>query len=127
MIYLSIPYRNHEYLAFQVSCAVAARLVKKGEAVFSPIIQSHTISNNVIGLDRSDCDFWMERDLQILEKCDKLYVIMLSGWNEDRRVKTEIQTAMEHKKQIMSLDPLDFVPIQKIEEWREEGKMYPWR
>jgi hypothetical protein len=96
--YIACPYSHSDPLVRQMRFTqvsrVAARLMLKGEVVFSPISHSHPIEQ--YGMDEPQgYDFWMDQDLPILRKCSKLYVMMLPGWSQSKGVAKEIDTAIE--------------------------------
>lgn len=71
----------------------AVKLMKRGYSVICP----HKNTENLGGIfsRNLDKDFqkWMERDLEILSRCDKVY--MLKGWRSSRGAKIEYQKAKE--------------------------------
>jgi len=85
MIYLSVPYSGMEELSFEVSCLMAAFLMKTGAVVLSPIIQGHVLASKY----DMPCDheFWLKHDLEMLKKCDEMYVIALPGWSSPSESK----------------------------------------
>lgn len=91
MIYLSVPYSGMEELSFEVSCLMAAFLMKTGAVVLSPIIQGHVLASKY----DMPCDheFWLKHDLEMLKKCDEMYVIALPGWEQSVGVQREIEEA----------------------------------
>lgn len=91
MIYLSVPYSGMEELSFEVSCLMTAFLMKTGATVFSPIVHSHVlVSKYDMPLDH---EFWLKHDLEVLKKCDEMYVIALPGWEKSVGVQREIEEA----------------------------------
>ena len=79
MIYLAIPYSGMEELSFKISCMVTAFLMKAGKTVYSPVVNGHILATKYdLSADR---EFWLKHDLDILCRCDELYVITLDGWD----------------------------------------------
>jgi len=80
-----------EELSFEVSCLMAAFLMKTGATVLSPIIQGHVLASKY----DMPCDheFWLKHDLEMLKKCDEMYVIDLPGWEQSVGVQREIEEA----------------------------------
>jgi Domain of unknown function (DUF1937) len=109
MIYLASPYSvgpkgaygaentgtaspNIRTRRFKAACRKAAELMAKGEVVFSPIAHSHSIElygdpNLTTG------DFWLNQDLDILSKCEKLVVYTMPGWERSRGIAKEVAFA----------------------------------
>jgi len=106
MIYLASPYSHPDSLIrerrHQAVCHAAARLIRNGQVVFSPVAHSHAIA--LCGV-RSDWEFWERQDRLFLQACDELVVLMLTGWRESTGVQAEIQIAEELGKPVRYLDP----------------------
>jgi len=99
LIYLAIPYSHSDFemrrLRFRLANEMAAKLLKEGLNVFSPISHSHPIS---LYMDNSnDSDFWCEHSLSFLSFCDELFVYCLLGWEESKGVAKEIEFAKNNK------------------------------
>lgn len=96
-VYLASPYTPHAGESIEqrvdAACKWAARLMERGEAVFSPIAHSHAIAEHLMPTRRFDHDFWLTQDLAVLKHCQKLYVLMLPGWERSRGVAAEIACA----------------------------------
>lgn len=108
MIYLASPYSvgkegaygaantgtaspNIRTRRFKAACRKSAELMAQGEVVFSPIAHSHSIE--LFGDGESTGDFWLNQDLAILKRCDKLVVYRLEGWERSRGIKKEVDFA----------------------------------
>jgi hypothetical protein len=73
-------------------CKKAAELMEKGELIFCPISHSHPIE--VHGMTEiKNGDWWLRQDFAILEKCSKLYVYCMPGWDKSYGIKREIEFA----------------------------------
>ena len=97
--YLALPYtgsygpdcpRYRLEFSFQMANAVAARLMEGGEVVFSPISHSHPIGNFMVTYEK-DHDFWMAQNEQIMNFCNRIYVVRIDGWRKSRGVRWEIE------------------------------------
>lgn len=93
MIYLASPY-SHEDPAvrehrFRVVCRVAARLMRHGHLIFSPIAHSHCIAE--AGGLPTGWTFWEEYDRRMMRACDEVWVVMMEGWDRSQGVKAEIE------------------------------------
>jgi len=93
VIYLAAPYSGMEQLSFEVSCMVAAFLMKTGKIVYSPVVYGHTLASKY-DLP-TDNEFWLTQDLDLLCRCDELYVITLEGWDKSSGVADEINEAQK--------------------------------
>lgn len=65
--------------------------MEEGYEVFSPIAHSHSIE--ILDGRFRPGDFWLKQDFAILKKCDKMFVLMLEGWEKSYGVKEEIKYA----------------------------------
>ncbi|TWU03050.1 Nucleoside 2-deoxyribosyltransferase [Symmachiella macrocystis] len=105
MIYLASPYSHPDAIIrerrFRAACRVAARLIRSGEVVFSPVAHGHAIS--LYGVP-TDWSFWEAHDRRFLELCDEVVVLMLAGWLASVGVAAEIETAKEQNKPVRYLD-----------------------
>ena len=107
MIYLAIPYSGMEELSFKISCMVTAFLMKTGKTVYSPIVHGHILATKYdLPADR---EFWLKHDLDILCRCDELYVVTLDGWDESFGVSAEIEEALSMGMPVTFIDPAPFL------------------
>jgi len=106
MIYLASPYSHPDAAVretrFRDACRAAAKLMRLGHVVFSPIAHGHCICEH--GLP-TDWRFWEPFDRSQLERCDEVVVLMLDGWRESVGVQAEIQIADEVGKPVRYLAP----------------------
>jgi hypothetical protein len=72
-IYLATAYTGHEEKSFATANIVAAKLIKEGHFVFSPISMSHPIAGT--GLMKGCWDEWKDLDLEFIRWCDEVAVI----------------------------------------------------
>ena len=96
-VYLASPYTHSkpEVLAERCEAAqkAAARLMRAGVTVFSPIAHSHGIAGFLPEELRRDNEFWLRQDLPLLARCDELWVLCLPGWEDSLGVQEEIAFA----------------------------------
>jgi nucleoside 2-deoxyribosyltransferase len=106
MIYLASPYSHSDPAVreqrFRAVCQAAARLMRNGEIVFSPIAHGHPIALH--GLP-NDWRFWEWHDREQLLRCDELVVLTIDGWRESEGVQAEIRIAAELGKPVRYLEP----------------------
>lgn len=97
LAYLAVPYSDpspavREMRFIEVN-RVAAKLMREGVHLFSPISHCHQIiKDNDLP---QGWEFWERYDRAILACCHKLYVLMLDGWQESVGVSAEIKIAEE--------------------------------
>lgn len=99
--YLACPYQHEDSsikaLRLDIVTEVAALLHSKGLYVFSPLTHNHPLIQKGI---TQTWDTWRLFDLGILERCDKLLVLSLPGWDISRGVQAEIDHAKDLKMPI---------------------------
>jgi hypothetical protein len=97
MIYLASPYSHPDpkmrELRFVNACEMAGAILRSGRMVFSPIAHSHPIvTHSMVEMDGS-FDAWVEWDRWFIERCDELWVLTLTGWQQSVGVQAECDIA----------------------------------
>ncbi len=76
LIYLASPYSHPDpavmHARYEEVCQIAARLMKQGLFVFSPIAHSHGIFQHAG--HQTDFEYWREYDEMMIDKCDEIWV-----------------------------------------------------
>jgi hypothetical protein len=109
LIYLASPYsvggagKNLRTRRFKQACRKAAELMQQGYVVFCPIAHSHPIEVHGMPVVEGH-DFWLKQDFGVLEKCSKLVVYKMKGWDKSFGIGREIEFAKEHGIPIEYLD-----------------------
>lgn len=107
LVYLATPYSHIDPAIreqrFHAVNAVAAKLMRDGLHVFSPISHTHPIAE--AGDLPKGWDFWEAYDRTLLRACGKIIVLMLDGWRESKGVTAEIAIARELGLAVEFLDP----------------------
>ena len=97
MIYLASPYSHADPAVlearFQIVCRQAARLMREGHHIFSPIAHTHPIA--LAGGLPLGWDFWEKYDRDMLNGCEAVWVLQLDGWETSKGVAAEIRIANE--------------------------------
>ncbi len=104
LIYLASPYSKYaegREAAFRAVCKVAARLIKNGIAVYSPIAHTHPIAEHG-DIDPNDHDLWLPLDIVMAKHCTGLMVVRMQGWEESYGVAQEITWFKREK----GIDPI---------------------
>ena len=107
MIYLASNYTKHPLgieRAFNLVCVEAARLMRAGHAVFSPIAHAHPIAEHG-GLDPLDHEMWMVQCRAMLPRMDRLVVLMLDGWERSVGIAEEIELMEAMGKPVSFMQP----------------------
>jgi hypothetical protein len=101
MTYLASPYSHPDAqireARFQAVCQAAAKLMREGRHVFSPIAHSHPIA--AYGLP-TDWSYWEASARRHIKQCDELLVLMLDGWEHSIGVQAEIEIAKTLSKTV---------------------------
>ena len=97
LVYLAVPYSHPDPVIrewrFNEVNKLAAKLMKEGIIIFSPISHCHSIA---IGYTLStDWKFWKNYDIAYLSCSKKLLVYKLDGWETSIGVTSEIKIANE--------------------------------
>lgn len=107
LIYLAVPYSHSDprirEQRFRAVNAVAAKLMRNGLHVFSPISHTHPIAE--AGNLPTGWDFWEDYDRTLLRTCSKIVVLMLDGWRESTGVTAEIAIAKELGLAVEFIEP----------------------
>jgi len=97
LIYLAVPYTHADpmvraHRASIVSVA-AAKLMKAGHNVFSPISMGVKIAE--AGDVPTTWEYWERFNRRMMRCCTMLYVVTVHGWKESKGVQAEIKYAHE--------------------------------
>jgi hypothetical protein len=106
--YLATPYTNYEAgieAAFRDAAVLASRLLRAGYRVYSPIVHTHPLAIHG-GLDPLDHSIWLPFDEAMMERCDRLIVAHMKGWQASRGIAHEIEFFERAGKPIWDLDPV---------------------
>lgn len=104
-IYLAVPYSGTDEQRqerFEKVNKVAAKLMKEGHIVFSPISHNHPIATEC-GLPMG-WNYWKNHDTSFIKWCDILCILTLDGWAESVGIKAEIKIAATYAKQVIYID-----------------------
>ncbi len=95
LIYLASPYSHPDPAVrearYRAVCEAAARMIARGELVYSPIAHGHGIA--LFGRLPTSWACWRLLDLRMLEACDAVAVLCIEGWRESTGVQAEIDAA----------------------------------
>lgn len=108
MIYLATPYthadKHIEIQRFETVTKEAARIMELGQNVISPI--THGVPLCMVNQNLpTDFLFWHNHCLDLLKRCDEMYVLEVDGWKESRGVQTEIEFARKRNIPIHFIKP----------------------
>lgn len=104
-IFLACPYGHADKAVverrFDISNAVAARIVRNGAAVFSQVSMSHPINGQLAGLDKAAIgSLWAPVDTLFMAAMEELIVIDEPGWKESAGVAREIDFFKERGRRV---------------------------
>lgn len=108
LCYLATPYSKYTggiECAFIDASKLAARLLKAGIKVYSPIAHTHPLARYG-NIDPFDHAIWMPFDEAMMDAADALIVAHMSGWDESYGIKHEIEFFQTAGKPIFDLDPV---------------------
>lgn len=116
MIYIAQPYSHPspEVRQQRYKYAIAATayiMMHEGQHTpYSPIVAFHEVAIR-FNLPK-DFPYWMEHNFRVLAKCDKLYALMLEGYEDSKGMGVEMAYARSAGIPITYLYPLtldDFI------------------
>lgn len=109
MIYLASPYTHDDPAImkerYEGVCRVAARLMKQGHYVYSPIAHSHGIAQYGLPLG---WEYWERISYAFLNLCKEIWVVTMPGWRHSIGVLAEIAHAEAQGK------PVRYVSAEEI-------------
>jgi nucleoside 2-deoxyribosyltransferase len=107
LTYLASPYTHPDPAVraarFDAACRAAAKLMRAGALVFSPIAHSHPIA--LAGELPIDWAFWERYCRAMLAACADVAVLKLDGWDASAGIAAELDIARETGKPIAFLEP----------------------
>lgn len=113
LYYLASPYSHPKAeireRRFDQACQYAARLMREGMHLFSPIAHGHSIAEH--GLPTT-FDFFQAYCENTLTRCDGLIVLQLTGWQESVGVQAEIEMAVKRRLPTRFV-AMDMIPVFK--------------
>lgn len=108
LVYLACPYTHDEEsvmeMRFEKVTQIGAELASDGYSVFSPISMSHPMKK--YGLP-GNWEFWAKFDEDFISCSNKLFVLMIDGWETSTGVTAEIKIAQKMGIPIMYLKYLE--------------------
>jgi hypothetical protein len=108
LVYLACPYSHPDKGVMQERFIAvnraAAKLMREGVFVFSPISHSHPIHE--CGDVPGDWEFWKQYDYTILRHCKEMIVLRLPGWIKSVGVRAEMKYMKDRRRPIRFMDPL---------------------
>lgn len=105
--YLGSPYSKYHGgldAANTAVCIEAARLVRSGVSVFSPIAHTHPIAV-IGGIDPFDADLWLALDRPMMDAACGLIALQMDGWLQSRGLAHEIDVFRAAGKPIVWMEP----------------------
>lgn len=107
LTYLASPYSRFpggHVKAFEETARLAAKLLREGMRIFSPITHCHPIA--LYGdIDPLDHDIWLPFDEAMMDACEYLLVARMPGWQDSKGIAHEIELFQRFGKPIFHLDP----------------------
>lgn len=106
--YLATPYTSYTagglHSAYLVANIEAARFVRAGIPVFSPIAHSHSIADYG-KIDKASHDIWMAADEPLLAASRGVIVCKLPGWDRSKGIEMEIEMAKKYGIPVYYMEP----------------------
>ena len=106
VVYLASPYTANAGLAefvqlqrYYATAAAVHEMAEPGTLIYSPILHSVPAADTLELPSR--WEYWRERDLDAIDCCDELWVLMLPGWDESKGVAEEAAYARDTGKPVV--------------------------
>lgn len=115
LAYLATPYSRYPGgidIAFRDAARLAARLLRAGVKVYSPICHTHPIAIHG-NLDPLDHAIWMPFDEAMMRVCDMLIVAHMPSWETSKGIAMEVEHFEKAGKRIFDLDPVTLVMTRR--------------
>lgn len=97
--YLAGPFSNPDQKIMDerkvLHAKLAVLLKNRGESIYAPIPET-TCLTELGGLSGTSWKDWREHDLNLLQRCDELYVMLIQGWRESLGVRGEVKFAIQN-------------------------------
>jgi hypothetical protein len=111
MIYLASPYWHDDpdirAIRARENADAAARLAVRGFFVFAPVVHGHAIAE-LDPFHDIQTVYWIEHGLDMLERCDAMWVLGLVGWRQSEGVAGEVLAARALDMDVHLLDYTTF-------------------
>jgi hypothetical protein len=103
--YLASPYSKYRWgaeAAYEDVCRLAARLIKSGISVYSPIAHTHGIA--VFGGLPGGYEHWASFDEDMIGAASGIIVAMMDGWKQSEGIAAEIAICERMSKSVRYVD-----------------------
>lgn len=105
--YLASPYTHYAAghdAAAHAAASIAAKLMRMGLSVYSPIVHGHALCQ-VSDIDPVNQHLWQRIDQPWVDAAQACIVATLPGWDTSRGVAHEIASFLAAGKPVIYLDP----------------------
>lgn len=131
MLYIASPYSHEDAVVrrkrYNEVVGVTAKLTLDGWKVYSPIVHSHPLveyaasmpTHDIKRLKDKDHNFWLIYDKTIMRLCDRLVIVLSSGWETSKGLKQEV-SYFKGLHRLMAVVSPDIVTLNTFAElhWR---------
>jgi hypothetical protein len=109
IIYLACPYTDASFevreLRFLAATEAAARLIREGFVVYSPITMTHPIDIALAGEGNTlGSEFWTRFDEAFMEFCTEIVVLRLAGWEDSSGIQRELDFFRKKGRPVRYMD-----------------------
>ncbi|HWE75560.1 MAG TPA: DUF1937 family protein [Stellaceae bacterium] len=110
IIYLASPYTDTDPAVrlnrFNAATKAAARLIKEGRIVYSPITMTHpldlVLAENGATLGS---DYWVAFDEAFMECCTEIVILRIDGWEQSKGIAREREFFQKKGRLESFIDP----------------------
>lgn len=115
LIYLASPYSHKDTAVKRArwlyATLVGAKLIEEGHHVFGPITESIAYQDVNLQIGH-EWETWAEHDKMMIDRCDEMFVLTLTGWTKSKGVQAEIKYAASRGMPITYLDLYEYLPSE---------------
>lgn len=92
-VYVAIPYTGMEESSYEQANMATADVMREGYNPFSPITHSHPLTNYEVP---GDWEFWSQIDMDWIDVCDEVWVVIPREGVEKVRNSTGVQAEIKY-------------------------------
>lgn len=107
LIYLAGPFSHPDPKVMEerekAHCECAVNLKSQGISVYCPIAETVSLAKHG-NLAGTSWEVWREHDLNLLRRCDIIYVMQIDGWKQSVGVRGEVKFALKNRIPVGFID-----------------------
>lgn len=127
LTYLACPYTHPDEpirnSRVELASLVAAKLMRQGHPVYSPITHGHAVSQHLPPAVSTEHKFWMRHCQPFMEVSREIMVLPMHGWRLSKGVQEELDYFYQSRQAVTFLElprswNLDKVRHEDLDKWQ---------